>query len=86
MANLPPVASNSNKSLARFGGSSNQLADNISQSNKNVKSDISSTKYSMQEDIKNTQGLDNSSFSLDANAKRYEDLLKLKKYIRTDDI
>lgn len=54
--------------------------DNISQNNNNVNNDTSSTKYSMQEDIKNTQGLDNSSFSLDANAKRYEDLLKLKKY------
>lgn len=38
--------------------------DNISQNNNNVNNDTSSTKYSMQEDIKNTQELDNSSFSL----------------------
>ena len=63
LANLPPVASNSNKSLARFGGSSNQLANNISQSNKSVKSDTL-PKYSMQENTNNTQELDNSSFSL----------------------
>ena len=38
--------------------------DDISQNNNNVNNDTSSTKYSMQEDIKNTQELDNSSFSL----------------------
>lgn len=46
---------------------------NIPQSNTNVKLGIS-TKYSMQESNNNTQELDNSSFSLDKNAKRYEDL------------
>lgn len=40
--------------------------NNISQSNKNVKSDIS-TKYSMQSNQNNTQGLDNSSFSMESN-------------------
>lgn len=41
--NLPPVASNSNKSSAINGGSSNQLNDNISQSDTKVKSNTSST-------------------------------------------
>ena len=59
---LPLVASNSNKSSAINSGSSNQSANNIPQSNKNVKSDIS-TKYSMQSKENNTQELDNSSFS-----------------------
>ena len=63
MVSLPLVASNSNKSSAINSGSSNQSADNIPQSNKNVKSDIS-TKYSMQSKENNTQELDNSSFSL----------------------
>ena len=39
-------------------------ANTIPQSNKNVKSDNVSTKYSIQENINNTQGLDNSSFSI----------------------
>lgn len=39
--------------------------DNISQSNENVNSNTSSTKYSMQNNENNTQGLDNSSFSLE---------------------
>ena len=63
LVSLPLVASNSNKSSAINSGSSNQSADNIPQSNKNVKSDIS-TKYSMQSKENNTQELDNSSFSL----------------------
>lgn len=58
LANLPPVASNSNKSLARFGGSSNQLANNISQSNNVVKSDTL-PKYSMQENTNNASSHDN---------------------------
>ena len=48
----------------------------ISQSNKNVKSDNVSTKYSIQENKNNTQELTDSSFYLDSNARRYEDLLK----------
>ena len=63
LVSLPLVASNSNKSSAINSGSSNQSANNIPQSNKNVKSDIS-TKYSMQSKENNTQELDNSSFSL----------------------
>ncbi len=39
--------------------------DNISQSDTKVKSNTSSTKYSMQESTNDTQGLDNSSFSLE---------------------
>ena len=62
LVSLPLVASNSNKSSAINSGSSNQSANNIPQSNKNVKSDIS-TKYSMQSKENNTQELDNSSFS-----------------------
>ena len=60
--------------------------DNISQSDGNVKLYTSSTKYSMQEDIKNTQELENSSFSLDSKAKRYDDLLKTNyiEYFRKD--
>ena len=41
------------------------IEDNISQSNENVNSNTSSTKYSMQNNENNTQGLDNSSFSLE---------------------
>ena len=44
--------------------------DNISQNNKNVKSDISSTKYSMQESANNIQELNNSSFSYDNQGRR----------------
>ncbi len=43
LVSLPLVASNSNKSSAINSGSSNQSANNIPQSNKNVKSDISTT-------------------------------------------
>ena len=47
-------------------------ANNIPQSYTKVKLNISlSTKYSMQESKNNIQGLDNSSFSLDKNAKQH---------------
>lgn len=48
---------------------STSTKDNISQSDTKVKSNTSSTKYSMQESKNDTQGLDNSSFSLNKNAK-----------------
>ena len=45
-----------------------------------------STKYSMQESKNDTQGLDNSSFSLDKNAKQNDDLTKTNyiEYFRKD--
>lgn len=62
------------------------LEDNISQHNTSVNSNTSSAKYSMQENINNTQELENSSFSLDKNAKQYDDLTKTNiiEYFRKD--
>lgn len=62
------------------------LKDNISQYNTSVNSNTSSAKYSMQENINNTQELENSSFSLDKNAKQYDDLTKTNiiEYFRKD--
>lgn len=62
------------------------LEDNISQYNTNVNSNTSSAKYSMQENINNTQELENSSFSLNKNAKQYDDLIKTNyiEYFRKD--
>lgn len=62
------------------------LEDNISQYNTSVNSNTSSAKYSMQENINNTQELENSSFSLDKNAKQYDDLTKTNiiEYFRKD--
>lgn len=60
--------------------------DKIPQSTNNVNSDTSSTKYSMQENTNNTQELDNSSFSLNKNAKQYDELTKTNyiDYFRKD--
>ena len=72
-----------------FNGSNSRKTSldksNISQFNKTVKSDIS-TKYSMQENANNTQELDNSSFSLNKNAKQYDELTKTNyiDYFRKD--
>lgn len=62
------------------------LENNISQYNTSVNSNTSSAKYSMQENINNTQELENSSFSLDKNAKQYDDLTKTNtiEYFRKD--
>ncbi len=72
-----------------FNGSNSRKTSlnksNIPQFNKTVKSDIS-TKYSMQENTNNTQELDNSSFSLNKNAKQYDELTKTNyiDYFRKD--
>ena len=72
-----------------FNGSNSRKTSldksNISQFNKTVKSDIF-TKYSMQENANNTQELDNSSFSLNKNAKQYDELTKTNyiEYFRKD--
>lgn len=53
----------------------NSTKDNISQSDTKVKSNTSSTKYSMQESTNDTQGLDNSSFSLQEHKQKQVDIV-----------
>lgn len=72
-----------------FNGSNSRKTSlnesNIPQFNKTVKSDIS-TKYSMQENTNNTQELDNSSFSLNKNAKQYDESPKNSNLTYSDDV
>ena len=87
ITNIKRIDQNRSTSANAFSTSLvNSSTGNISQSNNNVKSDTSSTKYSMQENINNTQGLENSSFSIDPNSKQYDDLIKTNyiEYFRKD--
>lgn len=66
ITNIKRIDQNRSTSAKAFTTSLvNSTIDNISQSNENVNSNTSSTKYSMQNNENNTQGLDNSSFSLE---------------------
>ena len=62
----------------------NSTKDNISQSDTKVKSNTSSTKYSMQESKNDTQGLDNSSFSLEEQKQKQLDVIKNNNPVNDD--